>query len=174
MMSLCDVVETSPDVSMLTIWPEPKATVLAVWQPAHPLWSELLVWTARCTANWANWANWLMVATVSSSNRMYSVGLSKLLQNDIWIFALKKKTHRFEPFEYLYLSIMSITGGQTIQGDITTCIGIFGLWYSLKPAASTVLNGLMSLHMNEASFFEHASYRAADKHESLWRAVKNT
>ena len=40
------------------------------------------------------------------------VGLSKLFQNDIRIFALKK-THRFEPFEYLYLSIMSITGGQT-------------------------------------------------------------
>ena len=40
------------------------------------------------------------------------LGLSKLLQNDVWIFALKK-THRFEPFEYLYLHIMSITGGQT-------------------------------------------------------------
>ena len=39
--------------------------------------------------------------------------LSKLIQNDIQIFTLKKKKHRFEPFEYLYLRIMSITGGQT-------------------------------------------------------------
>ena len=39
--------------------------------------------------------------------------LSKLIQNDIQIFTLKKKIHRFEPFEYLYLRIMSITGGQT-------------------------------------------------------------
>ena len=34
---------------------------------------------------------------------------------------------------------------------------------SLKPVPSTILIGLMSLHMNEGSFFVHASCLAADK-----------
>ena len=89
-------------------------------------------------------------------------GLSKLLQNDVWILALK---NRFEPFEYQYLHIMSITGGQTnTTRHTTTCVGIFGTQYccsnswqnSLKPMPSTILISLMSLHVNEASFLQVA------------------
>ena len=74
-----------------------------------------------------------------------------------WCMNICSKTHRFEPFEYLYLRIMCphIMVDKLIQGDITTCIRIFGIWYgsnswqnSLKP--STMPTGLMSLHMNEA------------------------
>ena len=66
---------------------------------------------------------------------------------------------------------MSITWGQTNTTRYNYLYRFFGIRYlgsnswqnSLKPVPSTILIGLMSLHMNEASFFVHTSCRAADK-----------
>ena len=86
------------------------------------------------------------------------IGLSKLLQNDVWIFALKK-THRFEQFKYLYLRIMSISGHNNLtklseahainDTDYSTDISL-QYWYSMN-------------NINKASFFLYASCRIADK-----------
>ena len=61
-----------------------------------------------------------------------------------------KKTHRFEPFEYLCLRIMFITGGQT---KTTRHNYLYRYFQDTVPLWSPCHDAVTSLHMDEASFF---------------------